>query len=150
MTCIDSTHGGDSNGGKLKSFGYISFDKPDHQGSKYRHTYIPLVFSKVKEENKELTLLMFSSTLGFAVSELFGLTLDVKGGRISDHAPLSMHTRPSFRIIPMSVFSACLDEVQNQCQEEGENMVTLVTCNILKRQKILQGCLQGCEENAQI
>ena len=38
MTCIDSTHGGDLNGGKLKSFGYISFDKPGNQGSKYRHT----------------------------------------------------------------------------------------------------------------
>jgi hypothetical protein len=68
------------------SFGYISFDKLGHQGSKYRHMYIPLVFSRVKEETEDLALPMFSS-LGFAVCELFlGLPLDAKGGLISDCA----------------------------------------------------------------
>jgi hypothetical protein len=95
MTCIDSTHGGDLNGGKLMSFGYISFDKPGNQGSKYRHTYIPLVFSRVKEENEESALFMFCS-LGFAVRELFGLTLDVKGGLISDHAQSFVNAYKTF------------------------------------------------------
>jgi hypothetical protein len=95
MTCIDSTHGGDLSGGKLMSFGYVSFDKPGNQGSKYRHTYIPLVFARVKEENEESALLMFCS-LGFAVRELFGLTLDVKGGLISDHAQSFINAYTTF------------------------------------------------------
>ncbi len=78
--------GGDSNGGKLISFGYVSFDKPGHQDyKKYRHTYIPLVFSRVKEENEESALLMVAALVGKTILLLFGMTLDIKGGLISDH-----------------------------------------------------------------
>ena len=38
---------------------------------------------------------MFSS-LGFAVHELFGLTLDVKGGLISDHAQSFVNAYKTF------------------------------------------------------
>jgi hypothetical protein len=95
MACIDSTHGGDSNGGKLMSFGYVSFDKPGHQGSKYRHTYVPLVFSRVKEENEESALLMLAA-LGHTIRLLFGLTLDIKGGLISDHAQSFVNAYKTF------------------------------------------------------
>ena len=79
MACIDSTHGNDLEGGKLMSFGYILFDKPGNIGSKYRHTYIPLVFCRVLEECEEAALYMLCS-LGKAVSLLFGLELEFKGG----------------------------------------------------------------------
>jgi hypothetical protein len=85
MTCIDSTHGGDANGGKLMSFGIVSHRKIGHQGSEFCHGYIPLAFSSVLEENEESALYMLCA-LGLSVQDRFGSTLDFKGGLVSDHA----------------------------------------------------------------
>jgi hypothetical protein len=50
MTSINSTHGADSDGGKLQSFG-ISATNRHGRGSDYRHTFLPLVFARILEES---------------------------------------------------------------------------------------------------
>jgi hypothetical protein len=84
MACIDSSHGGDSGGGKLQSFGLVS-NTWHGRGSEYRRSYIPLIFARILNENEAGAVLMLG-TLLFWVRRLFGLVLDISGGLISDHA----------------------------------------------------------------
>jgi hypothetical protein len=116
MMCIDSTHGSDSIGGKLMSFGYISFDKPGNQGSKYRHTYVPSVFSRIKNEDEQSALFMFSST-GSAVLKLFGIKLDVKGGLISDHAQSFVNAYKTF--FPNRPIGQCFPHVLMKFKDQS-------------------------------
>jgi hypothetical protein len=84
MACIDSSHGGDSGGGKLQSFGFVT-NTWHGRGSQYRRSYVPLIFARILNENEAGAVLMLA-TLLFTVRKLFGVVLDVSGGLISDHA----------------------------------------------------------------
>jgi hypothetical protein len=84
MTCIDSSHGGDSGGGKLQTFGVVA-TKKHGRGCDYRRTFLPFIFSRILQEN-EVAAVFLITTLIYHARRLFGFRLNICGGLISDHA----------------------------------------------------------------
>jgi hypothetical protein len=85
MACIDSSHGSDANGGKLLSFGYVTMKPMGKKTSKYQHSYHPLVFARVLNENYSSAVFALMAVAS-AVKLLFGFKISFLGGLVSDHA----------------------------------------------------------------
>jgi hypothetical protein len=85
MACIDSTHGSDANGGKLLPFGYVSMKTMGKKTSKYKHSYHPLFFARVLNENCSSAVFALTA-MASAVKLLFGFKISFLGGLFSDHA----------------------------------------------------------------
>jgi hypothetical protein len=108
MTCIDSSHGGDSGGGKIQSFG-VATTKRHGRGSDYRRTFVPFVFSRILQENTVGALLLLSTFL-YNVRRLFGVRFDVLGGLISDHANSFVNAYQ--KVFPNRPIGQCFPHVQ--------------------------------------
>ena len=84
MMNIDTTWKIYNGDGKIMSFGYVTM-RQDGNNSEYRQRYNPVIFAIVWNENEE-TAIYLLETLRFWIRELFGFTMAVTGGLVSDQA----------------------------------------------------------------
>jgi hypothetical protein len=85
MAATDSSHNSDSGGGKLFSFGFVTMAQVHNTRHTYRRTYSPVIFARILEEDQQVTLFALCC-LAYSAKVLFGVSLDVKNGLISDHS----------------------------------------------------------------
>jgi hypothetical protein len=103
------THGTDTDGGKLLSFGYIALKPKGKKKSNYSHLYYPLVFTHILNENFSSAVYTLTA-MGSTVEHLLGFNIEFRGGLISDHAQSLVNTYAAV-LFPMSIRGQCYPHV---------------------------------------